>query len=159
VEAVRGSGETRRVVPSRDNVARCSPGNGSGDATQGWRVVAWVEDFGIWINCAGTEDSADRNRGQRPWGLESRGGRWERDSQREREREREEAQESGREESGQVEDNWISIVFFFSPPVVSIFLFLGLVLFFCLFLLSFNLFSSLFSFFSLLNYYGHCCNI
>jgi hypothetical protein len=49
--------------------------------------------------------------------------------EREREREREEARESGREESGQVEDNWISIVFFFSPPVVSIFLFLGLVLF------------------------------
>jgi hypothetical protein len=131
VEAVRGSGETRRVVPSRDNVARCSPGNGSGDATQGWRVVAWVEDLDIWINCAGTEDSAGKNRGQQTWGLESRGGRWERDGQREREREREreEARESGREESGQVEDNWISIVFFFSPPVVSIFLFLGLVLF------------------------------
>jgi hypothetical protein len=89
VEAVRGSGETGRVVPSRDNVAHCSPGNGSGDATQGWRVVAWVEDLDIWINCAGTEDSAGKNRGQRTWGLESRGGRWERDGQRERERERE----------------------------------------------------------------------
>jgi hypothetical protein len=64
--------------------------------------------------------------------------------------EREEARERGitREESGQIEDNWISIVFFFSPPVVSIFLFLGLVLFF--FAYSFSLLtSSLFFLFSL----------
>jgi hypothetical protein len=62
--------------------------------------------------------------------------------------EREEARERGimREESGQIEDNWISIVFFFSPPVVSIFLFLGLVLFF--FAYSFSLLTSSLLFFS-----------
>jgi hypothetical protein len=63
--------------------------------------------------------------------------------------EREEAREGGvtGEESGWVEDNWISIVFFFSPPVVSIFLFLGLILFF--FPYSFSLLtSSLLFFFS-----------
>jgi hypothetical protein len=77
VEAVRGSGEAGRGALPRDDAAHRGMDLVARPRGGGWQLG--VEDLGIWINCAGTEDSAGGNRGQRPCGLESKGGRWERD--------------------------------------------------------------------------------
>jgi hypothetical protein len=83
VEAVRGSDKTGRGVPPRDNAARCSPGNGSGDVTQGWRVAAWGRRPRHMDQLCGNRRQRRREQRAAAWGLESKGGRWERDGQRE----------------------------------------------------------------------------